>query len=739
MANQTPNFYALLIGINCYKPNRLSDGASYKNLGGCVRDIKHVEAHLTEVLKVPQSQILKLTSSSSNPDSREPLEPPDQLATYANIVAKFKQLTEMAPADAQVYIHYSGHGGRAKTKYPKLKGGENGIDEALVPADIGESQYLRDIELGKLLKEMGKKGLIVTVILDSCHSGGATRGDADVRGIEGVDETPRPMKSLVASEEELAETWQELTAGGTRGLEPGRLLPDSRDYVLLAACRPNELAYEYAFDRTTGERNGALTYWLLDILRQKTPGLTYKDLHDFLNAKIHSQFAQQTPMLMGEGNREVFGTEFGSVQYTVSVMQVGTKEVEGKQELGILVNTGRAVGLREGTSFEIYPFSTRDFSQENRIAIATITEAGATESWCKLESIDGKPLQTAAGELTVKQSDQAVLLAASTNLVRKACIYYQESATGEQMALEQLPPDVLPPDVYAIQETALQAVKDALKDNKWIELVGDRNGSKVGQEKDSEGVKYMVALNENGEYEICGSAGTPYPNLRPAVKPSDLNAAQTIVKRLVHLAKYHAAEQLANLYKSSPLTSKLTVEWAGKLEKYDLMNLDDGAPEVSTLQPFDDPNNPVIKANEWIFLRIRNDSLSNLNVAVLDLGSNWKITQIHPADGRKFTTIESGTEEIIPFQMSLPGGYTEMADTAKVFATVGEANFRWLELSELDKPLVPKGFGTRGGNPLEDWLAMIDDEAPKTRDLSPAKNPSVEWTTKQVRVTVKEG
>jgi hypothetical protein len=735
MADQIPNLYALLIGINCYKPNRLSDGASYKNLGGCVRDIEHVEAHLREVLKVPQSQILKLTSSNSDPESREPSEPPDRLATYANIVAKFKQLTEMAPAGAQVYIHYSGHGGRAKTEYPKIKGGENAIDEGLVPADIGESQYLRDIELGKLLKEMVKKGLTTTVVLDCCHSGGATRGDANVRGIEGVDETPRPLKSLVASEEELAETWQELTAG-TRGLEPGRLLPDSKDYVLLAACRPNELAYEYAFDSTSGERNGALTYWLLDILRQKTPGLTYKDLHDFLNAKIHSQFAQQTPMLMGEGNREVFGTEFGAVQYTVSVMQVGTKEIEGKQEPGILVNTGRAVGLREGTSFEIYPFGTRDFSQENRIAIATITEAGATESWCKLEPIDGKPLETLDGKPTVKQGDQAVLLAASTNLVRKACLYYQELATQDQMALEKLPPDTLPPDVYAIQETALQAVKDALKDNKWIELVGDRQASQIGQENDNQGIKYMVALNESGEYEICDSVGIPYPNLRPALKPSDPDTEQTIVKRLVHLAKYHAAEQLANLDKSSPLTSKLVIEWIGKLEQYDP---EDGIPEVSTLQPLDDSNNPVIKENEWIFLRIRNSSLKPLNVAVLDLGSNWKITQVEPYEaGERFILIESEDEKIIPLRLSLPEGYTQMTDIAKVFATVGEANFRWLELPSLDNPLIPKGWA-RNGNPLEDLLASIDNEVPKTRDLNPAKYPSKEWTTKQVSMTVRKG
>ena len=172
----------------------------------------------------------------------------------------------MAPAGTQAYIHYSGHGGRAKTEYPKLKGGENGIDEALVPADIDESQYLRDIELGKLLKEMGKKGLTVTVILDCCHSGGLTRGDADVRGIEGVDTTSRPMKSLVASEKELAETWQELTAGGTRGLEPGKWLPENKDYVLLAACRPSELAYEYAFDRHNWR-----TEWSAHLLANRHP------------------------------------------------------------------------------------------------------------------------------------------------------------------------------------------------------------------------------------------------------------------------------------------------------------------------------------------------------------------------------------------------------------------------------------------------------------------------------------
>lgn len=268
--NSTPNFYALLIGIDCYMPNKLPNGSYYKNLGGCVRDISHVEAFLKETWKIPEKQILKLTASANGSDPNQPSEPPEQLPTYQNIVAKFRELTALAQKDDQVYIHYSGHGGRAQTNYPNIKGA-NGIDEGLVPTDIGkpDGQYLRDLELAKLLKEMVDKGLVVTIMLDSCHSGGATRGDdADIRGMDVVDTTPRSIQ-MVAASEELEQNWDSLTGGSTRSISSG-WLPESKDYVLLAACRPTEFAYEYAFNQETRERNGALTYWLLDSLRQTT-------------------------------------------------------------------------------------------------------------------------------------------------------------------------------------------------------------------------------------------------------------------------------------------------------------------------------------------------------------------------------------------------------------------------------------------------------------------------------------
>ncbi|MGL4498957.1 MAG: caspase family protein, partial [Planktothrix sp.] len=245
------NFYALLIGVNCYLPHRLSDGTYYDNLQGAVNDVNAVEAFLTINLKVPESHIFKLTASNPNPVLKEPVEPPEQLPTYANMVLKFKEITEIGQPGDRIYIHYSGHGGRTITAYPEIKG-EAGVDESLVPTDIGQLDesgqpvncYLRDLELALLLKRMENKSLIVTVVFDSCHSGGATRGEAKVRGTDTLDKMPQQTESLVASREELLDNWRSLreVTRGESNLHLGSL-PQSKDYVFLAACSPSEKAF----------------------------------------------------------------------------------------------------------------------------------------------------------------------------------------------------------------------------------------------------------------------------------------------------------------------------------------------------------------------------------------------------------------------------------------------------------------------------------------------------------------
>jgi hypothetical protein len=691
----TPNLHTLLIGIDCYLPNRLPDGGCYASLGGCVRDVTLVEEFLHSRLGMPKEHILKLTASESG--TAEPPEPREQWPTYENMVTAFQRLTDMARPGDQVYVHYSGHGGRVPTKLPDLKG-TNGLDEALVPVDIGDStaRYLRDIELAHILKAMVGKGLVVALVLDSCHSGGATRGEggAVVRGLSTIDTTSRSAESLVAPDDELAETWQSLTEGATRGLKLGSgWLPAPKGYVLLAACRPSESAYEYAFDGK--HRNGALTYWLLDCLRQIGAGLTYKLLHDRIVAKIHSQFQRQTPQLQGEGDRVAFGGDRVRPQYAVNVMRVDLANQR------VLLNTGQAQAVRRGTQFAVYPHGLTDFTRvEQRLALVEIEKPGATDSWAKITA--------QLRDTPIEQGAQAVLLdPGSVRLRRKARLAHRK-------------------DVPATvdQDGALKRVGRAMAQtgSGWVLLAADE-----------EPADYQVAVNAAGEYEIWDPAGKPIANLRPALKVSDGGAASRVVQRLVHLAKYHNIQQIDNFDQLSPLAGKLVVELTGVQLDYDPGD----RPEP---QPFDDPGNtPALAIGEWTFLHVKNASSRVLNVTALGLQPDWSIVQIVPSgEDTYFWPFDPGQELLIPLRADLPSGYTESTDVIKVFATVGATNFRWLELPALDEP-PRRSISTRGGpnSPLEELLATLAATEPGMRNLNPASYPSREWVVAQVEVRVR--
>jgi hypothetical protein len=701
------NIYALLIGVDCYMPNRLPDGSYYVNLGGCVSDIQRVEAFLKDFKRVPVPQILKLTASPSAGDKSKPSEPPEQLPTRDNMVASFRKLGEMAPAGSQVYIHYSGHGGRAKTVFAEIKGADE-LDEGLVPTDIGtsEGQYLRDIELAHLLQELVNKGLLVTLILDCCHSGGATRGDAAIRGMNVEDNKPlQPNHQPVATVDALRATWQALTGAGSRGLKAGGL-PESAQYVVIAACRQNEYAYEYAFNRDTREKSGALTYWLLDTLRQPNPGQTYKNLYDRINPQIHSQFPAQTPLLLGAGDRQIFGTGSGTTVFAVPVMKV--EQAEGTGELQAVLAVGQANGITKGAEFAIYPRNATDLTQKaDRVAIARVIQRGGTESLCTLEAIEGKDLQ-------VEPGDQAVQIAVAPSLVRQVSLLPKDAADEPT-------------------QKALAAVKAAIAQSGkgWVELADT-----ISPGDNGEGIDFFVEVNSQGEYEIRDSGGALLKNMNPVLEIDDASAPDKLVQRLIHLSKYRAAIVIDNADSDSPLTGKLSVEWLGTSDTYDP---GDPIPTGTQLQKFADPTQPVAKAGDYIFLSIRNDSTEALNIAVLNFEADWAIEQIEPRLPENFTTLEPGKEKLLPLKLSLEGSGDQIENTIKVFATKDQANFRWLELPSLDEKITPKSLaGQRSGsNPLDALLSAISAEQPKIRKLTVATSPSREWTTKQVILIIR--
>src|SRR5262249_355174 len=240
--------------------------------------------------------------------------------------------------------------------------------------------------------------------------------------------------------------------------------------------------------------------------------------------------------------------------------------------------------------------------------------------------------------------------------------------------------DELPADID--QAAALQNLEREIASRKWLKLAeGD------------EAADYQVAVNFNGEYEVWEPSGRIVPNLRPALKITDNGTASVMADRLVHLTKYANVKLIENSASTAPLARLIELTVAGQAMKGpggDII-LDDG---------------------ERVTFAIRNASAQDaLNVAVLDLQPDWSISKLFPPDADSILLDPRSTTEV-SLDFELPPGYKESLETIKVFATVGNTSFDWLQLPALDNPLQTMGAKRSPGNALESLMAEFSADAP---------------------------
>ena len=700
MTKQTPNFYALLIGIDFYLPHDLPDGR-YKNLRGCVQDINHVETYLKTTFNLTTDQIIKLTATASeNPN--QPQEPPELLPTYENIVVKFKELTAKAQPQDRVYIHYSGHGGRAKTIFESLKG-FGALDEALVPTDIGQpnSRYLRDLEFAKLLEDMVEKELVVTLVLDSCHSGGATKDietdDGNVRRGDFIDMMERPTDSLVAPLQELAQNWQVSTEYSRNITVVNGLLPEPKGYTLIAACREDEFAYEKVFEGT--ERNGALTYYLLKALRKHGTDIPVKYLYDHIANLVHNDFKRQTPMLIGETNRSFLGGQSVVASRNAPVMKVDITKNR------VQLQMGEASGLKKGAEFDIFRFGTRNFEDsEQRIATVKVVEVGASDCWAEVTQLFGfRTINNKLAEGMIEIGSPAVYLGPGVKQIRKVRVFLPD------------PQPQFPGVNVALLPAILQNQKEQVEGHRWIELCSET-------EKD-ENVDYFVYLNSSGEYLILDTHKQPIKNIIFPLKFDEPEATKRLINRLIHVARYESISDLDNEDAFAPLNGKLKVELVKSVKRQQVVVNTGG-------------NVPVLEVGERVVLRIHNQSNRTLNVSALILQADLSIVKFYPK-GATYEGVDPGESIETRFDIELPENYQEGVDVIKVFATVDATNFQLLELPPLDQSR--PGIGDRKATTaLEELLTAVVDEDNPQRNIRVVTDASEEWTTEKVEVVVKK-
>ena len=241
LAQNTRRKFALLIGINKYS-------GEINSLRGCVNDV------------LLQKQLLK-HRFGFNPKDIKILT--DEQATRQGILTAFEDhlIKQAKPGDVVVF-HFSGHGSQV---VDPDKDNPDGLNSTLVPIDSrynSDGGVVQDIMGHTLFLLMyALKTDNVTVVLDSCHSGGAKRGNLVLRsrnGGQNFQATPQEfeyqkewLKRLNLSPQEFIKLRRQNVAKG----------------VVIASAKRDQYAADAPFNDFHA---GAFTYLFTQYLWQQT-------------------------------------------------------------------------------------------------------------------------------------------------------------------------------------------------------------------------------------------------------------------------------------------------------------------------------------------------------------------------------------------------------------------------------------------------------------------------------------
>jgi hypothetical protein len=323
-----PDYWAILIGINFYEK---------KPLKGCVRDVERVKQYL-ETGSIPV-RVEAFTATRDSQPSRCPTEREALWPTYDNIVSCIKRITAKGKAGDCIYIHFSGHGTKLLSNF-----------DLVLFDELHGIRYLPGIELAHLLKQMVEKGLLVTVVLDCCFSGGVVRHHgSDVGGIRAIDSDP-----IIAAAYPPKLSTEIQHPGNSPDQRNASILPewlvDPQGYTIITACQPHEIAQELTVD---GERSGALSYFLvraLTALRNAGIEITHQSLYQHVRIMFHASWPKQHPMRYGNKNFTFFGKILSALD--TAFIPVFRTEKDNRLCLG----AGYAHGVFEDDEFAVYPF-----------------------------------------------------------------------------------------------------------------------------------------------------------------------------------------------------------------------------------------------------------------------------------------------------------------------------------------------------------------------------------------------
>jgi hypothetical protein len=285
--------YALCVGINEFKSLPRSSW-----LSGCVNDAKDVAKALKKFgFTASRTKVLV-----------------DKDATKRKVMAALKEIVGKAKAGDHIVFTFSSHG----TQVPSEPGDEepDGLDEAFACHDLKQAgdnwdrkTLIVDDELRDLFATV-PEGVLLEVLLDTCHSGSGLKDIDDIMQAMLLGRRPRFLPPPTPKGLDRARS---IRAASPRKVDNKALVElvktgGGSKPVLYAACKPDQLASDASFG---GRANGAFTFLFLKSLAD-APSRTRRELQSNVIKGLKSGNFEQRSTLEGpaKAKKVPFGQPF---------------------------------------------------------------------------------------------------------------------------------------------------------------------------------------------------------------------------------------------------------------------------------------------------------------------------------------------------------------------------------------------------------------------------------------------
>jgi len=298
----------------------------------------------------------------------------DQDATADGILQTLQKnlVDDAQPGDFRLF-YYSGHGNHVKNRASTKQQQE---DQTLVPADNWRNvPDIRDKEISRILFAAARKGVIVTFIADSCHSGSLARGAWNSSGKSRTNSGTRAGTPGVTLHEPVANDPADTDPATHRPIDTEAL-----GVLTLAAAQPNQEAREV---QTEDGPHGAFTWAFAQSLRYASEPVDR--IFARTMASLGSNGALQQPAMGGASRFSK--TVFGQAPAVGGGLTVVVDSVKGAD-----------IHLRGGTAIGLFP----------KCRLKTVSQPAVTVEIASSEGLSGSVAHV-VGQGAVKPGDVLTL------------------------------------------------------------------------------------------------------------------------------------------------------------------------------------------------------------------------------------------------------------------------------------------------------------------------------------------